>query len=105
MKIYTVQRQDKFDSESSVSLLNLGCYTDKERAIERARAEYEIMRYEYEANMLKYSDTDTYNPEEYGSGALFIEEDNEYGLYFISYGSEENYESHTTWVDEWEVQE
>ena len=104
MKIYTVQRQDKFDYDFSVLLTNLGCYTDKTKAIARSKAEYEHMQGEYEDEMLKYSDTDIYDPNDYGSGALEVEVDDECGFYSISYGMHEDYETHGVWVDEWEVQ-
>ena len=105
MKIYTVQRMDKFDYDFSVELKNLGCYTDKTKAIARSRAEYMQMNGEYEDEMIKYSDADIYDPEELDSGALYMEVDPEDGYYIISFGAEENYESHAVWVDEWELQE
>lgn len=105
MKVYTVHRQDKFDYDFSVELVNLGCYTDKAKAVARAKKEYECMQGEYEDKMLKYSDKDIYDPDEYGSGALYVETDDEYGFYLISFGTDEHYESHIAWVDEWEVEE
>lgn len=105
MKIYTVQRQDKFDYDCSVLLTNIGCYTDKAKAIARSKSEYESMQGEYEDQMEKYSDKDIYDPEEYGSGALYVEEDNECGYYIITFGLHEDYETHGVWVDEWELQE
>ena len=83
MKIYTVQRQDKFDYDFSVSLVNLGCYSDKAKAIARANKEYGCMQGEYEDEMLKYSDKDIYDPDEYSSGALYVETDDEDGYYGI----------------------
>ena len=59
---------------------------------------------DYEDEMLKYSDTDIYDPNDYGSGALEVEVDDECGFYSISYGMHEDYETHGVWVDEWEVQ-
>ena len=103
MKVYTVYRQDKFDYDFSVSLLKLGCYSDRDKAVEVAKKEYESMHGEYEDEMLKYADKNIYDPEEFGSGALFVEEDD--GVYFISFGADEDYESHTAWVDEWDVEE
>lgn len=105
MKVYTVQRQDEFDYDFSVLLTNLGCYADKAKAIARSKAEYERMQGEYEDEMLKYSDTDIYDPEEYCSGALDVEADDECGFYAITFGAEEHYETHGVWVDEWKVQE
>lgn len=105
MKVYTVQRQNKFDYDCSVELLNLGCYADKEKAIARAKQEYERMQGEYEDEMLKYSDKDVYDPDDYDSGALYVEADDEEGFYLITYGADEHYENHIAFVDEWEVQE
>ena len=102
MKVYTVYRQDKFDYDCSVSLVKLGCSLNKEKAIKIAKQEYEVMQGEYEDQMSKYSDTDVYDPNEYDSGALFTEEDD--GVYFISFGADEDYESHTVWVDEWDLE-
>lgn len=102
MKVYTVYRQDKFDYDCSVSQVKLGCSLNKEKAIKIAKQEYEVMQGEYEDQMSKYSDADVYDPNEYGSGALFAEEDD--GVYFISFGADEDYESHTVWVDEWDLE-
>lgn len=103
MKVYTVYRQDKFDYDCSVTLIKLGCSSNRDKAIEIAKQEYAYMQGEYEDQMSHYGNIDIYNPNEYGSGALFTEEDD--GVYFISFGADEDYESHTVWVDEWEVQE
>ena len=105
MKIYTVLRQDKFDYDFSVLLTKIGCFTDKAKAIAASKTEYESMQGEYEDEMLKYSDTDIYNPDEYGSGALYVEEEEELGFYTIKFGTEENHEIHDVWVDDWELQE
>ena len=103
MKVYTVQRQDKFDYDFSVALVNIGCYTDKAKAIEAAKKEYENMQGEYEDKMHEYSDVEVYDPDEYGSGALYVEADDVYGYYEITFGAFEHYETHCVWVDEWEV--
>ena len=105
MKVYTVQRQDKIDYDFSVELLNLGCFASKEKAAERAMVEYESMQGEYEDQMLKYSDKDIYDPDEYGSGALYVEEDIADGYYVITYGADEHHECHSVWVDEWDIEE
>ena len=105
MKVYTVERQNKFDYDFSIELLKVGCFLDKAKAIELAKAEYESMQAEYEDQMLKYSDEDIYNPHEHDSGALYVEEDDECGFYFISFGNDEHYESHCVWVEEWDVTE
>ena len=104
MRVYTVHRQNKFDYDFSVELLNFGCYVNKEKAMAEAKREFGRMQGEYEDEMLKYSDRDVYDPDEYDSGALYVEADDEDGFYFISFGAQDHYESHIVWVDEWEVQ-
>jgi hypothetical protein len=104
MTVYTVQRQDKFDYDCSAELVNLGCYLYIEKAIARAEQEYEVMQCEYEDEISQYSNADIYDPEEYGSGALYVEEDNENGFYVITFGADDKCETHCVWVDEWEVQ-
>lgn len=105
MKVYTVERQNKFDYDFSVELLKVGCFFDKAKAIALAKEEFKSMQGEYEDSMLKYSDTDVYDPDEYDSGALYVEEDDECGYYCISFGADEHYESHLVWVEEWDVEE
>lgn len=104
MRVYTVHRQNKFDYDCSVELLNLGCYVNKQKAIARAKAEYECMQGEYEDDMLHYSDKNAYDPNEYDSGALYMEADDNDGFYVITFGADDKCETHCAWVDEWEVQ-
>lgn len=105
MTVYTVQRQDKYDYDFSVLLQNLGCYTDKAKAMERSNVEFQSMQKEYTSEMEKYSNVEAYDPDENDSGALFVEDDEEYGFHAISFGMHEDYETHAVWVDEWEVKE
>lgn len=101
MKIYTVQRMDKYDYDFSVELRKCGCFTDKEKAKEKAKSVYKKMCGEYEDDMLEYSDTDMYeDPDE---GALDVEEDDENGYYKISFGYQEHYEMHNVAIDEWDL--
>lgn len=103
MKIYTVQRQDKFDYDFSVELQNCGCYADRDKAIARAKQIYENMQGEYEDEIIEYDDEDDYPSEEDGRVELY-EDDN--GIYYeISFGFEEHHEVHSVAVDEWELQE
>ena len=103
MKIYTVERMDKYDYDFSVQIKKGGCYSDKNKALERAKKVYESMCGEYEDEMLRYSDEDEYP--EVGEGALEVEEDPENGYYRISFGFEEDYEVHCIAVEEWEMEE
>jgi len=102
MKIYTVQRMDKYDYDFSVQLRKCGCFTDKEKAKEKAKSVYKGMCAEYEDEMTEYSDTDMYeDPDE---GALDVEEDDENGYYRISFGYQEHYEMHNVAIDEWDLE-
>ena len=103
MKVYTVQRMDKLDYDFSVEITNHGCYIDENKAKDKAQRLYKMMCAEYEDEMKQYSDTDIYDPEEYDSGALDVEEDDMY--YRISFGCDEHYQCHSIGVDEWVVQE
>ena len=102
MKVYTVQRKDKFYYDFSTELKNCGCYTDRDKAIARAKQIYEKMQGEYEDEMIQYSDKDEYEDEDYG--ALVVEEDVENGYYEITFGFEEDHEVHSVAVDEWELE-
>lgn len=103
MKIYTVQRKDKFYYDFSVELKKCGCFASIEDAKQQARLVYEKMCGEYEDEMLEYSDKDEYEDED--DGALYVEEDFENGYYEISFGYEEDHEVHNVTVNEWELQE
>lgn len=61
MKNYTVERMDKYDYDFSVEIKKGGCYSDKEKALKRAKEIYEMMCGEYENEMLRYSDKDVYS--------------------------------------------
>ena len=101
MKVYTVQRMDKYDYDFSVELRKCGCFADKEKAKEKARLVYEGMCGEYEDEMLEYS-----NEFIYGEPALLeTEEDDENGYYRISFGEEADYEVHNVAVNEWELED
>ena len=101
MKIYTIERMDKFDYDFSVELKKCGCYVDKEKALQRAKEVYEGMCGEHEDEMKEYSDEDEYP--EVCDGALEVEEDSENGYYFIGFGFEEHHECHSIAVEEWEL--
>lgn len=102
MKIYTVERMDKYDYDFSVELKKCGCYADKEKALQRAKQVYEGMCGECEDEMKEYSDEDEYP--EVCDGALEVEEDPESGYYFIGFGHEEHHECHSVAVEEWELE-
>ena len=103
MKVYTVERMDKYDYDFSVEIKKGGCYSDRNKALKRARELYERMCGEYEDEMLRYSDEGEYPDED--EGALHVIEDKEFGYYKISFGYEENYEAHSVAVEEWELED
>ena len=103
MKIYTVERMDKFDYDFSVEISKHGCFTNKEKAVQKAKQVYESMCGTYEDEMAKYSDEDCYEDE--ASGKLYIEEDAENGYYCIAFGFEEDYECHSVAVEEWDLED
>ena len=103
MKIYTVEGMNKYNYDFSVEISKHGCFTNKEKAIQKAKQVYESMCGEYEDEMLKYSDEDCYEDE--ASGKLYVEEDAENGYYCIAFGFEEDYECHSVAVEEWELED
>lgn len=103
MKIYTVEGMDKYDYDFSVELTKHGCFADKGKALQTAKRVYETMCGEYEDEMVRYSDEDSY--EDIASGKLYVEEDPENGYYCIAFGFEEHYECHSVAVEEWEIEE
>ena len=100
MKVYTVERMDKYEYDFSVSLRKYGCFTDKEKAKAKAKSVYESMCDEYGDLMEEYYDTNNMY-----DGALEVEKDYENGYYRISFGYDEDYEMHSVAIDEWEVNE
>lgn len=103
MKVYTVERMDKYDYDFSVEIKKGGCYSDRNKALKRARELYERMCGEYEDEMLRYPNENKY-PGVFDS-LLDVEEDSEYGYYRISFGLDENYECHSVAVEEWEMED
>lgn len=100
MKIYTVERLDKFDYDFSVELKKCGCFYNKEKALQKAKEVYETMCGEYEDGMARYG-----NEEDEASGKTRVEEDAENGYYMIAFGFEEYYECHSVAVEEYEVED
>ncbi len=100
MKIYTVERLDKFDYDFSVGLEKCGCFYDKDKALQKARQVYETMCGEYEDEMKRYA-----NEEDEASGETLTEEDAENGYYLIAFGYGEDYECHSVAVEEYEIKD
>ena len=103
MKVYTVERMDKYDYDFSVELKKYGAFKDRKKAIRKAKEVYESMCGEYEDDMLRYSD-ESYCEEE-DAGRLHVIKDAVFGYYKISFGAEEDYEVHSVAVEEWEMEE
>ena len=104
MKVYTVMSTDRIDYDISFEQRKLGCFKDKNKALECAKEYFEETKKFYAAEIEKYSNKELY-PDEWDNGSLWIEEDYKGGYYCISYGVDEDYESHQICVDEWEVEE
>ena len=93
MKVYTVEIQDKFYYDFSVTSIQCGCFVSKEVALQKAKEVYEKLCSEFEEDMEEYEDTTE------------IEEDPDTGYYSIAFGEEEDHEVHLVTVDEWELKE
>lgn len=100
MKIYTVERLDKFDYDFSVELKKCGCFYNKEKALQRAKEVYETICSEYEDGMTKYG-----NEEDDTNGKTRVEEDAENGYYLVAFGHDEDYECHNVAVNEYEIED
>ena len=103
MKVYTVERMDKFDYDFSVEMKKYGAFKDRKKAIKKAKEVYEGMCGEYEDEMVKYSEEDCY--EDVAGGRLYVEEDAENGYYCIAFGFEDDYECHSVAVEEWDLED
>ena len=103
MKIYTVERMDKYDYDFSVEIKKYGAFRDRKKAIKKAKEVFNSMCGEYEDDMERYSDKDIYIDED--EGALHVSKDAVFGYYKISFGAEESYECHSVAVEEWEMEE
>lgn len=103
MVIYTVTSTDRIDYDISFEQRQCGCFIDRNKALQRAKNAFEKAKLIYANEMEKYSNKELYPDDDWDSGALWIEEDYEGGYYCISYGADENYESHQVCVDEWIV--
>ena len=102
MKIYTVKGIHRIDYDFSIEFIKLGCFVDKNNALQRAKEAFEKAKAEdYAEDIAKYSD------EEECCEVELVEfyENEERGRYGLSFGMEEDYESYTITVDEWIVQD
>ena len=101
MRIYTVSSMSKIDYDFSVDMFNHGAFVNKADAIECAKREFEKIKRQHVNEIIKYSNKEIYADE--FNGGLYIEEDNGYGYYCISFGMDEHYEHHSAYVEEWEL--
>ena len=100
MRIYTVERMDKYDYDFSVEIKKYGAFKDRKKAIRKAKEVYETMCGEYKDGMAKYS-----NEEDEASGKTRVEEDAENGYYLVAFGHDEDYECHNVAVNEYEIED
>ena len=105
MVIYTVESTDKIDYDFSFEQRKLGCFLDRNKALQCAKEGFEESKEIYAEEIKKYSNKELYPDDEWDNGALWIEEDYEGGYYCISYGADEDYESHQICVEEWTVED
>ena len=98
-KVYTVHYQRKYDYDFSVEQINHGCFKNKEDAIAALSKVVEKVKRDCADDMETYSDEEEYPDED--EGALYIEEENDF--FYMAFGYQEHHESHTVWIDEWEV--
>ena len=103
MKIYTVERMDKYDYDFSVEIKKYGAFRDRKEAIKKAKEVFDSICGEHEDDMERYFDKDVYIDED--EGALHDIKDSVFGYYNISFGAEENYECHSVVVEEWEMED
>ena len=79
MRVYTVERMDKYDYDFSVEIKKYGAFRDRNNALKKAKEVYHSMCGEYEDDIERYSDKDVYIDEDVGG--LYVIEDNEFGYY------------------------
>ena len=92
MKIYTVQGVHKIDYDFSVEIFNLGCFTDKAKAIAKAKYDFEkSQQLDFAEAIKRYSNKEEYR--DVDEGALEIEEDDVNGYYRISFVKSQTYYS------------
>ena len=94
---------DKYDYDFSVLITKCGCYTDRNKALAKAHEEYTAMCAEYDKEMREYFDED--GGYDIDDGNTYVEADDKDGYYRIAFGHEEHYESHSVYVEEWELAE
>ena len=102
VKIYTVSSMSKIDYDFSVEICNHGAFVNKADAIECAKSEFEQIKKDHAGDIIEYSDIEVYTEL---NGILYMEEDDEYGYYCVSFGAFERYECHSAYVEEWELTE
>lgn len=95
--VYTVEITHRIDYDFSFEQRKMGCFYDKSKAVQRAKNGFAMLK-KILANKI-----DQYDNAE--SGATWIEEDDDTGYYCISFGEDEEYESHQICVEEWFIEE
>lgn len=105
MEIYIVQEFSREDYDFSTDVKTYGAYTDRSRAVERAKEAFESLRKLYADEIDQYTpkedvdDDDNFEDfDEDGEVEFYVND--EKGFYSFSFGSEENYELHEVQVVE-----
>lgn len=97
MKVYTVESTDRLDYDFSFEQRKLGCFYDRNKAIQRAKEEFKEVKKNFAKEIKEYKNAE--------SGATWIEEDDKIGYYCVSFGEDEFYESHQVCVEEWAIED
>lgn len=95
-RVYTVEITHRRDYDFSFEQRKMGCFYDRDKAVKRAKNGFAALK-EMLANKINRYDNAEY-------GATWIEEDDDVGYYCISFGEDEEYESHQICVEEWFVE-
>ena len=102
MKIYTVKGMHRIDYDFTIAFFKLGCFTNKDNALQRAKEAFEKAKAEdYAEDIARYSNEEECNEDE----LVKFYEDEEKGYYRLSFGVEEDYEAYRISVDEWTVED
>jgi hypothetical protein len=97
MELYAVVKQSKYDYDFSVDTTKHGIFVNKVEAINKAKVVFEKLKEECAENIEKY----TYNEDNIldESEEIEFEIDEENGYFEMSFGYEEDHESHCVTVE------
>ena len=101
MKVYAVIQHDQYECDCSSIIVKHNAFFDKNKALAHANKVYKSMCEDYADEMEQYSNEDAF--EEVSQGSLYIEQDDEHGYYFLSFGRGEERETHCISVEEFAI--